>query len=156
MEFDRAVEIILDLEKGLVNHAKDPGGLTNFGISQRAYPSLDIASLTREKASEIYFKDYWEKNKIQEVDSFLRLMVFDCCVNQGPSFALRIYNDLGVVKGPGPLSLQALKDSEPKEVLKRYTFKRLDRYIENTNFSIFGAGWTRRLFEVLFLSLGDE
>lgn len=37
----------------------DAGGKTRFGISESAYPSLDIASLTFDKARDIAFKDYW-------------------------------------------------------------------------------------------------
>ena len=45
--FDDAVEIVLQNEKGYVNDPADPGGETNWGISRRAYPHLDIANLTR-------------------------------------------------------------------------------------------------------------
>ena len=44
--FDHCITAILTEEGGLVNHSRDPGGLTKYGISQRSYPNLDIQSLT--------------------------------------------------------------------------------------------------------------
>ena len=35
-----ALETTLKHEGGLVDHKDDPGGLTNFGISKKAYPCL--------------------------------------------------------------------------------------------------------------------
>ena len=51
----------IHLEGGYVNDADDPGGETNFGISKKAYPNVDIKSLTFEGAIEIAYKDYWLK-----------------------------------------------------------------------------------------------
>mgnify|MGYP001617064660 FL=1 len=34
--FEHAVAFVLDHEGGLVEHPADPGGLSNYGISQRA------------------------------------------------------------------------------------------------------------------------
>jgi lysozyme family protein len=58
-EFTYAVNEVLRSEGGLVNDPADPGGLTNYGISQRAYPGVDIAKLTKEEAIAIYYRDYW-------------------------------------------------------------------------------------------------
>lgn len=57
--FVRAVEIVLRHEGGLADNPSDPGGITNYGISRRSYPNLDIAGLTREQAAEIYYRDWW-------------------------------------------------------------------------------------------------
>ena len=53
MNFDKSVLILFSWEGGLVNNPKDPGGVTNFGISQRSYPKLNISTLTKDQASEI-------------------------------------------------------------------------------------------------------
>jgi hypothetical protein len=52
-DFQRCIDLILAEEGGLANHRRDPGGLTNYGISQRAYPDLNLAALTRETAIAI-------------------------------------------------------------------------------------------------------
>ena len=59
-EFGPAVERLLELEGGYVNDPADPGGETRWGITKRTYPHLDIASLTRAQAEEIYWRDFWE------------------------------------------------------------------------------------------------
>ena len=45
-DFDKAFELVIGHEGGLVDHPADPGGLTKYGISKRAYPNLDIRNLT--------------------------------------------------------------------------------------------------------------
>ena len=59
-DFTRCIRHILNEEGGYVNHAKDPGGETKYGISKRAYPHLDINNLTLDEAEAIYRLDYWE------------------------------------------------------------------------------------------------
>lgn len=59
-DFSKAIDFVLDNEGGYSNNPADPGGETNFGISKRAYPYLDIKNLTREEAITIYQRDYWK------------------------------------------------------------------------------------------------
>ena len=35
--FDHCLELVLEHEGGFVNHPKDPGGMTNKGITKRTY-----------------------------------------------------------------------------------------------------------------------
>ena len=49
-DFHRCIDPILAEEGGLSNHPDDPGGLTKYGISQRSYPTLNIATLTLANA----------------------------------------------------------------------------------------------------------
>ena len=58
VEFDDIIEKVLEHEGGLVDDPKDAGGLTNLGISQRAYPDEDIRGLTVERAKELYNQGY--------------------------------------------------------------------------------------------------
>ena len=41
-EFSLAIPIVLENEGGYVDDPNDPGGETNFGISKRSYPNVDI------------------------------------------------------------------------------------------------------------------
>ncbi len=77
MTFEQAVKIILEKEGGYVNHPKDPGGETKFGITKKFYPNVDIKNLTIEKAAEIYRKEYWGKIQAELMPSYLRLIAFD-------------------------------------------------------------------------------
>ena len=58
-DFQHCIDRILAEEGGQSNHPADPGGLTKFGISQRAYPTRDIAHLTLAEA--LYRRDYWHR-----------------------------------------------------------------------------------------------
>ena len=59
-DFHLAIPTLLRHEGGYVNDPDDCGGVTNFGICQRSYPKLDIASLTLDEAKAIYERDFWK------------------------------------------------------------------------------------------------
>lgn len=82
-EFTKAVEVVLTLEGGLVSHPADRGGVTKFGISQRAYPHLDIAALTEADARALYRQSYWLPLFDRITDQAKANKVFDLCVNLG-------------------------------------------------------------------------
>jgi len=58
-DFKIAFAFLLKHEGGLEIDPNDPGGTTNFGISQRSYPNLDIRNLTLAQAQVIYERDFW-------------------------------------------------------------------------------------------------
>src|SRR3546814_17365189 len=58
--FDSAVARVFGDEGGFVDDPVDRGGATNFGISSRAHPDVDVASLTREDAVTLCRERYWE------------------------------------------------------------------------------------------------
>lgn len=90
-KFRFAVEKTLAHEGGYVNDPADPGGETNFGISKRSYPDLDIESLTRFEAMQIYKKDYWDPNRYDGIDDkHVAAKGFDLAVVMGPRKANRI------------------------------------------------------------------
>jgi lysozyme family protein len=151
MKFEDAIEILLKHEGGYVNHPKDPGGETNFGIAKRSYPDLNLKTLTKEEAVEIYRRDFWEKCKIELLPPALRLIVFDCAVNQGPGVAVGLLQAAvgskvdGVL---GPETLTKLQGLNTFKVLEKYAALRLERYQRNPKFAYFGDGWTKRLLDV--------
>ena len=89
-DFILAVNDLIDnWEGGYVDDPKDPGGETNYGISRRCHPNLDIAHLTRDKAIGIYFKEYWPQSE-GITDSQLRAKVFNMGVLMGPRTAVEL------------------------------------------------------------------
>jgi lysozyme family protein len=78
-EFQLAIPIVLENEGGLSEDKDDPGGTTNFGISQRSYPALDIKNLTKEAATAIYLKDFWKFGGVN--DQRVGTKLFDSYVN---------------------------------------------------------------------------
>ena len=84
-DFERALTFCLKWEGGdkITDDPNDPGGLTKFGVSQRAYPNEDIRKLTRARAAFLYRRDYWDKGRCQDFPSPIGIVHFDCAVNTG-------------------------------------------------------------------------
>lgn len=78
--FDTALPWIFKHEGGMTT---DTGGLTKYGISQKAHPGLNIKNLTKEDASEIYHREYWRAIDADALPPNMRLAAFDSAVNQG-------------------------------------------------------------------------
>jgi len=152
MTFAAALAIVLELEGGYANNPKDPGGETKYGISKRQYPSLDIISLTREKAASIYKKDYWDKCRCDELPPRMALIVFDTAVNQGVVYSVRNYQDVlgvdsdGIV---GPRTIQAAHNQDSWAIVDEFMLQRLMRYCGNELFRTFGRGWMKRVVRIL-------
>ena len=86
--FVQAVNAVLEHEGGYVNNPDDPGGETKYGISRRTYPNIDIASLTEDDASAIYYRDWWARYGYDRIqDATVAAKVLDLSVNMGPSAA---------------------------------------------------------------------
>jgi len=160
MEFKTALKHVLQFEGGLVDHPKDPGGITKYGISLRAYPELGaegIRNITVDKAGKIYKEDYWDKTKCDELPDELKLMVFDCAVNQGVNYACRALQSALSVKVDGvlgPITLAAARAATGLDVANKVAHNRYLRYRRNRNWNTFGDGWMARLLHVSILTGG--
>jgi len=89
--FNAALEKTLGHEGPLVDDPDDLGGKTNWGISQRQYPKLDIENLTRSDAANIYYHDYWLKFRCYEiVNESIAVKYFDLIVNMRPQSAAKV------------------------------------------------------------------
>lgn len=74
----------------LTNDPLDPGGVTKYGISQRANPDVDVANLHYSRANEIYRDRYWLKAHCNELPDFMKLLVFNVAVNAGVSTSIKL------------------------------------------------------------------
>lgn len=160
MDFETALQHVLKFEGGLVDHPKDPGGITKYGISLRAYPELGadgIRNLTVQDAGEIYKKDYWDACRCDELPEEIRLIVFDCAVNQGVNYAVRCVQAAVSAKVDGvlgPITLRAVRSSNRLTAANRIAHNRYLRYRRNKNWNTFGDGWMARLLHVCILTGG--
>ena len=153
MSFDRAFELLIGLEGGYVNDPNDPGGETKFGISKRAYPALDIVSLTAVDAKRVYRRDYWEFVSGDALPWPLSYFVFDAAVNQGVSPAIRMLQQTVGVDADGligPQTLSAVGKFPLDELCALYLATRGTRYASTAHFKQFGKGWFKRLFLALW------
>lgn len=77
------------------NDPDDPGGATRYGIDQRSHPEEDIRNLTAARASEIYWREYWQKYSCAEYRTPLDWILFNACVNCGWSRARKLLKESG-------------------------------------------------------------
>ena len=156
--FPKAVGIVLEAEGVFSDHPNDPGGPSKYGISQKAYPKLNIHSLTIEQAKAIYMADYWLRNGCDKLPWWAALTLFDASVNQGPRPAARmlqqsvkVFQD-GVI---GPMSVKAVCIANPEDTMATYQMLRAYRYMDTPNFETFGRGWFRRLMKISAHAMKD-
>lgn len=159
--FNLALDFVLAQEGGYTNDAEDPGGETNFGICKRAYPNIDIKSLTLDTAKAIYRRDYWDAAKCGDLPPAVAVMHFDCAVNQGVGAAAKFLQFAAGVKADGaigPKTIAAVSAGDETQIVLEYAARRMSHYGRLPHFETFGLGWSRRLMKVLRLSLvtGDS
>lgn len=126
--FEIAVNRTLGHEGNYVNDPNDPGGETNWGISKRSYPQLDIRNLTREDAVAIYLRDFWEPLD-KTVPASVKFQLFDFAVNSGIGNAIRaLQRACNVVPDGhwGPISSAAAGYISESDLLMLCLAERLD------------------------------
>lgn len=149
-EFEKAVEVIFNHEGGYVNNPKDKGGETNFGISKKAYPKEDIKNMTKDRAAQIYYNDYWLKSSCDKMPYRIALNVFDMSVNAGVKESLKtLQRALGVVADGvvGNKTLAALKAN--KDIVYSFTAERIKYYSNTSSWNTFKNGWINRTLKTL-------
>lgn len=146
--FDGAFERLIGHEGNYVNHPKDPGGETKFGITKRSYPGLNIKALTLDKAKAIYRQDFWDALQVERLPEPLRFHVFDAAVNSGRGSAARwLQAAAGVAQDGriGPITLAAVARFNPAALVARYSAVRLKFMTDLSTWPTFGKGWARRI-----------
>jgi type VI secretion system secreted protein VgrG len=156
--FNRAIAITLQFEGGYSNNPNDPGGATKYGISQTAYPTLDIANLTQADAIAIYYRDFWAPYPYDQLTSTdMACKVFDTSVNLGKSRAIKFLQkcinangstQIAVDGGFGPGTLAAANAIDSATLLSAYRQAQAAYYnllvqIRPSNVE-FLNGWIRR------------
>lgn len=147
MPFRSAVNFVIEEEGGYVNNPDDPGGETKYGISKRQYPDLDIASLTKDDAAGIYYRDYW--SRLPKLPEPLDFLVFDCAVNCGVGRAIRLLQlAVGAADDGlwGPKSQRALEQHQSSHLVVNYQAERARYYALLDDLDDhFARGWMRRV-----------
>tara|TARA_R100001463_G_scaffold5264_1_gene18376 strand:+ start:2526 stop:2996 length:471 start_codon:yes stop_codon:yes gene_type:complete len=155
MVFKEIVDNVIEREGGYVNHPKDPGGETNFGIAKRSHPKEDIKNLTKERAEEIYYDDYWVPSKAPFLPHNIQETFFDMVVNMGQRRAVKILQEacnskkcgLKVDGRIGKLTIAAAKKIDPSR-LKVFRILYYANLIKRKpSLEAFIVGWIRRAME---------
>jgi lysozyme family protein len=139
-DFDKAVVKTLGWEGGESNDPDDRGGHTKYGISKRAHPDVDIASLTIDQAKEIYRTQYWEKCGCHRMGNQDHAeVIFDIAVNMGVAAAREI--------------LSAASQDKTDPLIAKMALHRISRYArivtKNRTQGKFLLGWLNRTLNLV-------
>lgn len=165
-DFDAAIAVVLQHEDpGLTGAVTvDDGGMTRWGISKRAYPSLDIARLSLRDAEAIYRRDYWTPLNCDAInDQNVATKVLDMGVNMGIAVAARLLQravnscwaspipplPLAVDGAVGPLTLKAVNETAPADVIAQLRSLSADHYraivaLDPMKYGRYWKGWLAR------------
>lgn len=157
--FDIAFDRLIGSEGGYVNNQADPGGETNWGISRRSYPTVDIKNLTREGAKDIYARDFWHRIHADEMPSGVAFQTFDFAVNSGIETAIRkLQAAIGVADDGywGPKSRIAVNAMSEPDVIMRLNAQRLRFMTKLSNWPDASRGWARRIAQNLDYGAEDS
>ena len=149
-DFNLAIAVVLANEGGLVDNPSDPGGLTNFGISQRSYPDVDIRNLTRDGAAAIYLRDFWHYDGV--TNQALANKIFDMSVNMGHAAISILQRCVSVtpdgVWGPATCAATNAVDAAMPGLLDEYKMELANHYrnlvLANPALAQFLNGWLKR------------
>ncbi len=140
-------------EGGYVNDPRDAGGETNFGISKRAHPDVNIKTLTKATARTLYKRDYWHKIRGGQFPDGFDLVLMDASVNSGNSRGAKwMQGALGVKKDGkiGPQTIAAARDKAPTgvKVIQDACAARMGFLRGLRVWSVYKGGWSRRVASV--------
>ncbi|PWG62839.1 glycoside hydrolase family 108 protein [Spiribacter halobius] len=160
---DTPWEWIRTAEGGEVDDPADRGGHTVYGISQRAYPDLDLDTLTEADARALYERDYWRAARCHELPAGVGVAHFDAAVNHGVGSACRQLQRAagatvdGII---GPRTLAAVEAWPERvlvvELLGRRALKYHGIVVADSSQERFLRGWFNRLLRLqAFLYTGE-
>jgi len=154
-----AMVALMKHEGNFSNHPKDPGGMTNLGVTQRVWEEWvghpvsekEMRALTPAIVAPMYKKKYWDKVHGDDLPSGVDLAVFDFAVNSGPGRAAKMLQKvLGVTEDGaiGPQTLVKAVSIDSSKLIADYNAARLAFLQALPTWATFGNGWGRRVAEV--------
>lgn len=146
--FTKMIERILGHEGGYVNDPADPGGETNWGISKRSFPTINIKALTRAEAISIYERYFWIPLKAERFDDGVAYQLLDSAVNSGITQTIRFLQravgvaDDGVI---GPVTIAAVDKFSEGAAIMLFIAERISFMAKLKNWPNHGKGWMVRM-----------
>lgn len=159
--FDTALEMVLQFEGRGRADAADPGGRTDYGISERAHPEVWAdGRVAPDEVYATYWRHYWLPIRGDQIsDARLALEVFDFAVNAGvyraSAYLQDVYNGLRP-KGSkalatdgriGPVTLAAINAIGARDadgLYGKYVERRKQFYAGARNAPRYLRGWLKR------------
>ena len=157
--FPASLALVLKAEGGFVNHPRDPGGMTNLGVTRNVWrdwvnrdvDEAEMRSLTPELVTPLYKARYWDACKCDDLPRGVDYAVFDSAVNMGSSRAAKLLQAaLGVTADGaiGRATIAAATAADPVELLEAFSQGKEEFYKSLSTFQTFGKGWLNRVAHV--------
>ena len=158
-KFIRCHAVTAKWEGGFVNHPKDPGGATNYGVTQGTYDGYrrrwglakrSVSNISADEVRDIY-ADYWSKVAGDGLPVGVDLAVYDFGVNSGPPRAVKYLQQVvgshrdGVM---GPETLKAVAAMDAADIAARLCDARMAFLKGLPTWRTFGRGWTNRVKDI--------
>jgi hypothetical protein len=154
--FKECLELVLKSEGGWVNNPKDPGGMTNLGVTKRVWEEYtghesdekEMRGLTPEKVAPLYEQRYWRPTYCEVLPRGLDFLVFSMGVNGGPGRAVKLLQQsIGCVPDGivGNATMALIKQSNVADLIAKYSDTRRVYYESLKTFPVFGKGWIARV-----------
>ena len=155
--YQECYRLVRQHEGGYVNHPKDPGGATKWGVIQRNYDAYrrrkgmrprNVRNIEEREAAEIYRRQYWDKVDGDELPRGVDYAVFDFAVNSGVSRSVKYLQRLvgaapdGVM---GDVTLARVGEHNPETLVRHLCRDRMAFLKRLRHWSTFGRGWKKRV-----------
>ena len=153
--FRDCLELVLKHEGGFVNHPKDPGGMTNLGVTKNVWQDwigheVDekaMRALTPAIVAPMYEMKYWRTSYCEKLPRGLDLLVFSMAVNAGSGRSVKLLQDaIGVVADGviGPNTMAKINEANVETLIDKFSEARTSFYKGLKTFPVFGSGWLSR------------
>lgn len=141
--FETCLSAVLRYEGGRVDDARDPGGRTNQGVTQRTYDAyrrsralfpMDVYKMAIPERNAIYRQQYWNVIGGDGLPAGVDLVIFDAAVNSGVANAKAWdWKARGLV---------------PLKFIDVFCDERLAFLKHLSTWAVYGKGWSSRVADV--------
>ena len=155
-----ALKLTLKFEGGFVDHPRDPGGATNFGVIQKTYntfriaqrkPTQSVKNISEAEVKQIYSEMYWKPSHADLAVLPLAVVIFDTAVLFGVGGAIKFLQEaIGVAAdgGFGPKTKTAFEQNNNKNTALKMIELRVNahkqRVASRPDQKVFLKGWLNR------------
>jgi lysozyme family protein len=161
--FDTCFASVIHSEGGFSNNPRDPGGITNLGVTKRAWEAWvghsvteqDMRQLTPAIVAPFYRANYWNAVHGDSFPVGIALCLFHCAVNAGPKRAATLLQGIvgavpdGAIGAGTQAAVRAFLSARGEQALVAAFQDALRAYYRSlSTFEVFGRGWLNRARDV--------
>ena len=163
VKFTEIFARLMKHEGGYVNHPRDPGGETMYGVTKRVAVAHGyngpMRKLPLATAQAIADKSYFKAVSGDKMDRLIAWQLTDAAYNHGPRRAVKFLQAAAGVSQDGiigPRTMAAVEAMDKNDVVLLFNAERLEFYTNLRTWLTFGKGWARRSAQNLRYAASDN